>query len=242
MHVLDNPVWSALTGPQRAQGEVVGDVARYDPAVSGFGAFARVPGPAEWTAMAELVGPGGVVITTGTTATPPADWHVEYDGDGVQMTGEALVDAGAPVAPAGVTVVALGAADADDMVDLVERTRPGPFTPRTHELGGYVGVRHEGRLIAMAGERMHPVGWGEISAVATDPDHRRRGLAELLVRVVAAGIVARGDVPLLHAAGTNTGAIRLYEAMGFTVRRTTRFVASRAPGTATDVGISPPSG
>ncbi len=66
--------------------------------------------------------------------------------------------------------------------------------------------------------------------MATDPDHRRQGLGELLVRVVAAGIVARGEVPMLHAAADNTGALRLYGAMGFTVRRRTRFVAARAPG------------
>jgi predicted GNAT family acetyltransferase len=74
------------------------------------------------------------------------------------------------------------------------------------------------------------VGWTEISAVATHPDHRRQGLGELLVRTVAAGALARGETPMLHAAADNAAAIRLYEVMGFTVRRRTRFVAARAPG------------
>lgn len=229
-HPLDNPAWSALTGTQRAHGQVVGAVARYHPEVSAFGAFAGVPGPGDWTAMADLVGPGGVVITTGCTSTPPEGWTVEYDGTGVQLTGEALVDAGPPAPPDGVSVVPLGPDDAADMLELVANTRPGPFARRTWVLGGYVGIRRGGRLVAMAGERMRPAGWAEISAVATDPDHRRQGLGELLVRVVAAGIVARGEVPMLHAAADNTGALRLYEAMGFTVRRRTRFVAARAPG------------
>ncbi len=235
MHALDNPAWSALTGSQRVHGEVAGTVARYLPDVSPFGAFEDVPGPDDWSAMAALIGPGSVVITTSCTATPPAGWTVEYDGPAVQLTGESLVDAPPPVPPDGTEVVELGDADVPDMLGLVALARPGPFAPRTVELGGYVGVRSHGRLVAMAGERMRPVGWSEISGVATHPDHRRRGLGELLVRVVGAGIGARGEVPMLHAAADNTDAIRLYEAMGYTLRRRTRFVAARAPGL-------PPSG
>ncbi len=236
MHALDNPAWSALTGPQRDHAQVAGPVARYLPEVSAFGAFAGRPGPSDWTAMAELVGPGAVVITTACTDTPPAGWSVEYDGGAVQLTGEPLVGLPPPRAPGGTEVVELGAADVPDMLELVALARPGPFAPRTVELGGYVGVRREGRLVAMAGERMRPVGWAEISGVATHPGHRRQGLGELLVRVVASGIAARGEVPMLHAAADNTPAIRLYEAMGFTLRRRTRFVAARAPGAAPRTG------
>jgi GNAT superfamily N-acetyltransferase len=229
LHVLDNPAWSALTGPQAAMGQVAGAVARYEPQVSPFGAFAGVPGPADWSAMADLVGPGSAVITTGCTGTPPDGWTVEYDGVGVQLTGEGLAP-DPSVGAAGDEVLELGAADADDMLDLVALARPGPFAPRTWTLGGYVGIRRHGRLVAMAGERMRPVGWAEISAVATHPEFRRQGLGRRLVEVVAAGIVARGEVPILHAAADNVGAIRLYEAMGFRIRRRTRFVAARAPG------------
>ena len=230
-HVLDNPAWSSLTGAQRDKGTVAGAVARYHPQVSAFGAFAGDPGPDDWAAMAALIGPGAVVITTGCTGTPPDGWTVEYDGAGVQFTGDRLADRPAPTPVAGDEVVPLGVADAADMVALVTLTRPGPFEPRTWELGGYVGIRREGLLVAMAGQRFRPEGWTEISAVATHPDHRRQGLGELLVHVVAAGIIGRGELPMLHTASGNTGAIRLYEAMGFTRRRDTRFVAARAPGT-----------
>ena len=233
MHVLDNPAWSALTGPQRALGESAGGVARFTPEISAFAGFADVPMSRDWSSMARLVGPGVVVVTTGCTSTPPDAWEVVFDGTGVQLTGEAFVDDPAPKPPDGVVVAPLGAPDADDMLELVARTRPGPFAPRSWAFGGYVGVRRAGRLVAMAGERMRPAGWAEISAVATHPAHRRQGLAELLVRVVAAGIVARGEIPVLHASEDNVGAIRLYESMGFTVRRRTRFLATRAPGTAT---------
>ena len=229
MHPLDNPAWSALSGPQRAFAVSDGSVARFDPQVSPFGAFAHDPGPDDWRAMADLIGPGAVVITTACTGTPPAPWTVEYDGGAVQMTGE-HADLGDRATDDHVVPVPLGADDVDQMLDLVARTRPGPFAPRTWELGGYVGVRAGGTLVAMAGERMRPDGWAEISAVATDPAHRGRGLGSLLVRTVARGIVARGEVPMLHAAADNTSAIRLYDAMGFTLRRRTRFVAARAPG------------
>ena len=116
------------------------------------------------------------------------------------------------------------------MIALVELARPGPFSPRTYELGGYVGVRRGDQLVAMAGRRFRPEGWGEIGAVATHPDHRRQGLGELLVRIVAAGIAARGETPFLHTSADNATALRLYAAMGFTVRRRVRFVAVRAPG------------
>jgi GNAT superfamily N-acetyltransferase len=230
LHVLDNPAWSALTGPQRGYGEVADGAARYRSEVSLFGAFDGPPGPRHWTAMAELVGPGGAVITTDPTGLPPEGWAVEYDGEGVQMTGEAVDGARPGDVPEGIDIVQLGADDVPDMLELVALAHPGPFARSTWELGGYVGVRRNGRLVAMAGERMRPIGWAEISAVATHPDHRRQGLGELLVRVVTAGVKARGEQPLLHVAADNTSAIRLYEAMGFAVRRSARFRAVRAPG------------
>jgi len=243
MDPLDNPVWDALHGPQRAVAETGALAARYLPDVSPFGAFPEPPGPPHWDAMADLVGPGGIVIVTGHTGAPPDGWGVEYDGTGTQMTGEALVatpDDVAALRP-DVRVVPLGGPESAAMVELVALARPGPFSPRTWELGGYVGVFRDGRLIAMAGQRFRPSGWCEISAVATHPDHRRQGLGELLVRVVAAGIVARGEVPLLHAAEDNTSAIRLYESMGFTHRARVRFVAVRVPGGPAGPATPPPT-
>ena len=115
------------------------------------------------------------------------------------------------------------------MLALVERTRPGPFLPRTIELGTYLGVRDDGVLVAMAGERLHPPGWTEISAVCTDPAARGRGLATRLVRALVHGIRARGEQPFLHAAADNP-AIGLYESLGFRHRRGVTFAAARVPG------------
>jgi predicted GNAT family acetyltransferase len=117
------------------------------------------------------------------------------------------------------TFETLGAPNATEMLDLVARTRPGPFLQRTHELGTYLGERDAaGTLIAMAGERMRGGGHTEVSAVCTDAAHRGRGLAHRLVRAVASGIVARGETPMLHVLDENTPARRVYESLGFKTR------------------------
>jgi ribosomal protein S18 acetylase RimI-like enzyme len=232
---LDNPAWWALTGSQRGLGTSTSMAARFDPEISPFGAFPEDPEPAHWADLARLTGAGRSVALIGHSEDdllPPPDWTVEWEGSGVQMLGDGLV--GQP--PSRVQTdgsahrpVALGDVDVPDMLALVAEARPGPFLVRTVEFGGYLGVRHEGRLIAMAGERLRPPGFTEISAVATHPGHRRKGLAEHLVRAVVSAAAARGDVPFLHAASSNTNAVRLYRSMGFRVRRTVWFRALLVP-------------
>jgi predicted GNAT family acetyltransferase len=110
-------------------------------------------------------------------------------------------------------------ADAAEMLALATLTKPGPFFARTHQLGRFIGVRDNGVLVAMAGERLKTPGYTEVSAVCTHPDHRGRGYAAALMRQVMGGIVARGETPFLHSYAANTGAIRLYESLGFRFSR-----------------------
>jgi predicted GNAT family acetyltransferase len=111
--------------------------------------------------------------------------------------------------------VVLTESDVPEILDLVERAKPGPFRKRTIDLGRYLGIRVDGRLVAMAGERFHLPGWTEVSAVCTDPGFRGHGLGARLTMAVAAGILERGELPFLHVAGDNAGAIKLYERLGF---------------------------
>jgi ribosomal protein S18 acetylase RimI-like enzyme len=222
--VLDNPVWAALTGPHEHLAEVRGRVRRYPTDVSPFVALPPGPSDQDWHDLAALAGPGGHVGRIGELDQVPDGWHVDFEGVGVQLVATAALETGLYD-----EAVALGAADADEMMTLVERTRPGPFLPRTYLLGGYLGVRRDGRLVAMAGQRLHPPGFTEISAVCTDPDFRGQGFGTRLVQAVAHTIRARGETPMMHAAATNTNAIRLYEALGFRVRREVRFAAATAP-------------
>ncbi len=201
--------------------------ARYDPDVSPFSAVGEPADPAGWTALAGLVAGGDTVVvfvpSDVAEAEPwtPAGWVAGFDLRGVQMTGEAMD----PGPSDGLEV--LGHADVAEMLDLVERTRPGPFEKRTVELGGYLGVREGGRLVAMAGHRCRPPGHTEISAVCTDADQRGRGLAARLVRATAAPILARGEVPFLHTGLANSSAIRVYERLGMRPSREGRFVGLR---------------
>lgn len=222
-HPLDNPTWTALTGPHRTFALIHGQAARYQPDVSPFGVLGFDPGPQAWADLVTLVGPDTVLPLAAMEASPPAGFTVEMALPGVQMIDES-VDA-SPDAEA----VRLTAADVPEMLNLVARTKPGPFERRTIELGTYLGIRRGGALVAMAGERMRPPGHTEISAVCTDPAYQGQGLAGRLVRAVAAGIRARGEVPFLHAAATNTGAIALYQKLGFVVRQETVFSAVRTP-------------
>jgi ribosomal protein S18 acetylase RimI-like enzyme len=152
-----------------------------------------------------------------------ADWA---DAARVQLVADSLE--ARPDAEA----VTLGPADVPDILRLVERTKPGPFLARTIELGTYLGIRRDGELVAMAGERMRPPGWTEISAVCTDPAWRGHGFASRLTRAVAAGILARGDTPFLHAIAANVTAVRLYKELGFSHRRDIQFPLLRLAGTA----------
>jgi ribosomal protein S18 acetylase RimI-like enzyme len=228
-HPLDSPAWSALTGPQAHLAEVNGQAARYLPEVSGFSALADDSDERAWADLAQLAGPGAQVLLGGLVNLPPAGWEIVFHGDGVQMVDTTVPADTAAASGADSAAELLGADDVPEMLDLVARTQPGPFAPRTIEMGTYLGIRRGGALVAMAGERVHPPGWTEISAVCTDPAYRGQGMAGRLVRAVAAGIRARGETPFLHASAANTNAIRLYEALGFTVRRQTIFLVARVP-------------
>ncbi len=245
MQELDNPVWSALAGPQRHLGVALDLSARFRSDVAPFGAFSAPPTEAHWAELAVLTGPGGLVATTGVHGTPPTDWSDIVEIPGVQMVYERPMASGrATTGPAVARdpadqVVVLGDGDVEDMLNLVGLARPGPFLPRTIEFGGYVGIRRDGELVAMAGERLRPPGWTEISAVATHPDHRGQGLGTVLVRAVMATVARRGERPFLHAASENTVAVRLYRELGFSVRRETLFVVARAPDSGADTTTPP---
>lgn len=223
---LDNPVWGSLTGVHA--GMALGDdrARRYPSDVAPFAALADPRDPHCWVSLSRIVGPEPVALVAGIDEAPEG-WEVPWRGVGVQMVADGLKTMTDDEA------VVLGTADAPDMLDLVARTRPGPFRPRTVTLGRYLGIRRNGALIAMAGERLHPAGWTEISAVCTDPDHRGQGLATRLVRAVAWGIEERGERVVLHVAAENTGAIRLYESIGFVTRRSASIGGVRLTGAGT---------
>ncbi|KUN80737.1 GNAT family N-acetyltransferase [Streptomyces griseoruber] len=229
-HPLDNAVWAALTGPHAHLAERVGRAARYPADVYAFAALADPRDPAAWADLHALAG-DGTTVRIKPVENAPDGWEITGGGEGVQLVAtEEFRTEPAPEA------VRLGPDDVPEILDLVARTRPGPFLERTVLLGTYLGIRHRGRLIALTGERLRLDGWTEISAVCTDPDHRGKGLATRLIRAVGHGIRERGDTPFLHAAADNTPAIRLYESLGFRLRRRSVIVSVRTPGTSGGTG------
>lgn len=212
-HPLDRPVWSALTTRQRAF--ALGDelARRFDPAVGPFAAI-DADDDAHLARLGSLVSDHGpvVLLQRGGIPVPPGT-AVRLAGPGVQLVLDRLT-----AVPTTADLVPLGPADVAEMVALARLTEPGPFEARTPELGGFLGVRVDGRLVAMAGERMRPEGFAEVSGVCTHPDHRGRGYAAMLSAAVADRILARGETPFLHAYSGNRGAIALYERLGFVLR------------------------
>lgn len=208
---LDRPIWHALAGRHAGFALGTGRARRFRPEVSPFIAC-EDDSPEALSAVAGLLGPGdtALFLQRGAVPLPPGTRAVE-GGLGVQMV---AWDFAASAPPPG--IVALGEADAAEMLALATLTQPGPYRARTHELSQFWGVRGEdGALLAMAGERLKLAGMSEVSGVCTRPDARGRGLAALLSRHVASEIVRRGEVPFLHAYASNAGAIRLYEGLGF---------------------------
>ncbi len=227
--VLDNPVWYSLTGAQRGLGTVSSRVARFDSDVAPFGGFAGEPTAEDWREMVGVAAPANRLAIVGEVGSLPPGWTATWSTGAAQMVLDESTAAGTHDELEGADEAsALGPSDVDEMLELVGLARPGPFLPRTVEFGGYLGIRRDGRLIAMAGERMRPPGFAEISAVATHPDYRRQGLGDRMVRLVADAIEQRGDRPFLHCAHENETAMRLYASMGFVTRRDIDFTVVEA--------------
>jgi len=227
-HPLDRPVWNALSTRQRNLAEGDGSALRL---AADYGIFAAAAddAPQSLAALAGLLPADGQLALVEAGPTPPVCGAVVTSQATIcQMVAEAITSLATPV---DFEITPLGDSDAPQMLALATLTRPGPFFARTHQLGGFVGVKQDGRLLAMAGERMKPQGFTEVSGVCTQPDCRGRGYAGALMRLVAARILERGETPFLHSYVHNTGAIGLYRSLGFVLRReVTMTVLERASG------------
>lgn len=214
MHSLDRPVWASLSSHHAhlAQGN---DLARRFLRDVNVFASSRDDSPAALAALAGLVrADESVYVLQAPAIRIPAELVPVREAKGVQL----LAPPGTVFEPASTDMVPLGDGDAPEMLSLATLTEPGPFRPRTHIMGAFLGIRIDGRLAAMAGERMRFPGFTELSGVCAHPDFRGRGLARRLSAAVAHGIEARGDQAFLHAWQSNRAAISLYESLGFVLR------------------------
>lgn len=225
VHVLDDPAWGALTGPHSTL--ALGDdrARRYPAEMSPFASVADRDNAADWSRLAALAGRGATLGLFADSA--PEGWERVAGYDCYQYVHEGAALPSAPELGGDARLVPLGEADIPEAMDLVERTKPGPFLPRTIDFGGYHGVRVGDRLAAMAGQRMRPEGWCEVSAVCSDPEWRGRGFAVQAMLAVMRGIGERGERPFLHVETVNERAIAVYERLGFTRRTRLNVLVAR---------------
>jgi ribosomal protein S18 acetylase RimI-like enzyme len=216
MHALDNVIWQALTTRQSEFAEGSAHARRFVREVTSLTAFEEAS-PQGYASLADLVGAGG---TAALFLERPYEareaWEIVAEAPLLQM----ISANGIPQLQSESTkqIIRLGPQDSPEMVELADLTKPGPFGTRTHELGTYMGIRWEGKLVAMAGERLKVPGYTEVSAVCTHPDHTGKGYARILMTEVMRGIRDHGEMPFLHVRCDNARAVELYERLGFRTR------------------------
>lgn len=238
---LDRIFWNTLTGPHACHAVGAGGARRYGPGFSPIIAFEDNARP-DFAALAPYCDAGETFYCEGWQGACPDGWRIDAETTMLRMVWDrqndpsAIGARGAAAGAGGADIVTLGSADVPAVMALATLCRPGPFGPRTIELGDYYGVFDADRLVAMAGQRMRVPGYTEISGVSTHPDAQGRGLARQLMGKLIEQQLRRDELPFLHVMRANTNAHALYRRMGFvdylesTVRVLTRLErAAQAP-------------
>jgi GNAT superfamily N-acetyltransferase len=217
--LLDNPIWNSLL-TEHAHLAVGADVGcglarRYPSDIGPLSGF-QEPTVDAYSDLAAILPEGEVaLLCLSKKPCPPLNWEFVREGMLVQMVCTVIPEE----VSISETIIPLETADFPEMAALATLTEPGPFRANTALLGGFLGIRVEGRLVGMAGRRMAPTGFLEVSAVCSHPDYRGRGYANALVTAVARTIHSEGCIPFLTVLQANVGAIRIYEQLGFVLRR-----------------------
>jgi ribosomal protein S18 acetylase RimI-like enzyme len=205
-----NPAWNALQTKHRHFAVSAGDACRYPADVAPTAAVAA-PTAAAMQQLHSLLAPGESVWLIGESYPVVPDLHLGGTMECLQM----VLPETATLAGPTTEIIRLSNANAPEMVALTNVAFPGFFRNRTNEMGSYYGIRSDGELIAMGGERLTLEGYPEISGVCTHPAHRGNGLAASLIWHLARNHRRDGLVSWLHVGGENHRAIELYLRMGF---------------------------
>lgn len=212
--ILDNPAWNALISGNQNLANGTERVKYFDKEVSPFAAF-EADTPDNFRELYDMMPHDRpVLIVTSVETEVPAPWKLLNYIPGLQM----VYDGVTPLADKPSNLTPLTTQHVPQMLELTKLTNPGPFGTRTIEFGHYHGIFDADRLVAMAGQRMHPFNYAEISAVCTHPDHLGRGYARQVLLHQMHRIIAEGNTPFLHVRDDNTRAIQVYKSLGFKTR------------------------
>jgi GNAT superfamily N-acetyltransferase len=210
---MPSALWNTLTGPHARHASGAAGARRYAAGFSPIIAFADNSRP-DFAALAPFCAAGEVFYCEGWQGACPDGWRIDAETSMFRMVWNRAIPT-ADTAPDAVPLRAEHPEHVDAAVALAALCRPGPFGPRTIELGDYYGCFDDGRLIAMAGQRMRVPGYTEISGVCTHPDAQGRGLARRLMSKLIHQQMQLGEVPFLHVMRANQAAHDFYLRMGF---------------------------
>jgi GNAT superfamily N-acetyltransferase len=214
MSGLDDIVWQALVGAHAKYATGTDEARRYAAGFSPIVGFVDRERP-NLRALSPFCAPGEHFYCDGWSGEPPTGWRIDVEDVMLKM----IWDAPTPAKDEAPDATRLGPEHVEQALELVALTRPGPFGPRTLELGDYFGCFENGRLVAMAGERLSAPPLREVSGICTHPDFQGRGYARRLMSKLVRREIERGETPCLHVMRDNSSAWRLYERMGFRVYR-----------------------
>lgn len=220
-YILDNPPWYALITGNKQLSRGQGEVRFFESGVSPFAGLETFSTEG-FKQLYEQVPHNGPVLLMSTDEHPliiPAIWNAGQAIKGLQMVKDKPV--GYPEITARLTP--LKPEHIEQMLSLTALTKPGPFGRRTIEFGHYEGVFEGDKLVAMCGQRLHPLPFAEISAVCTHPDHTGKGYARQLLTSQLKRIEQAGDTAFLHVRYDNKRAIDVYRSLGFSARKVVYF-------------------
>jgi ribosomal protein S18 acetylase RimI-like enzyme len=214
-HVLDNPAFNALNTGNKALSKG-NEQAKYFPGeISPFSGLAKNT-PENFKTLYDVAPINSVFgFITPNEIMMPTPWDILQRMDVLQM----VCETPARQVEANEQIVPLGDEHIPAMLDLTKLTNPGPFAQRTIDFGHYCGVFDGDKLVSMAGQRLNPTPYAEISAVCTHPDYLGRGYSALLILNQVHRVKAAGEIPFLHVLSSNTRAINLYQSLGFLTRK-----------------------
>jgi len=211
---LDNPAWHALN--EMHQQFAIGNnkFKRYDGTIAPFAAYddrTTITGDE----MDEIIKPGDFCFFINKLPALPPNYFIDKKITCPQMVYQKPVESEIPSVP----IRQLNEPDDDQILALINEVYPGYYRRGTRLLGDYFGIFDKERLAAVSGERIRMDGFTEISAVVTHPDYAGRKYAQRLIMHLVNKNLEKGITPFLHTEDTNERAIRLYEYLGFTIRK-----------------------